>query len=246
MTTPTELILTIYEHGCYSGAGRHAIAELAKGGESALDAFLLAQRDPPQSRLHPRDLYDTIYQIFGAFARSTPDALIDRFESGLIDEFTIYWAHGSAAGERSIDVLIAGLKSKEKFSPWAAAESLIRRKCERAVGPLIDGLSDRSALVKFDHRAGYEIEPRIPMPPSTACTRTPDRQQVDPETQSRHFPNGDGSRETDQGRNGSTMKSRIEGCTRLGKPPGALHCGVAHARGPLPRPLDPPSVRGEV
>lgn len=145
MTTPTELILTIYEHGCYSGAGRHAIAELAKGGESALDAFLLAQRDPPQSRLHPRDLYDTIYQIFGAFARSTPDALIDRFESGLIDEFTIYWAHGSAAGERSIDVLIAGLKSKEKFSPWAAAESLIRRKCERAVGPLIDGLSDRSA-----------------------------------------------------------------------------------------------------
>ena len=47
MNTHTELIRTIYEHGCDSGEGRHAIAELAKCGESALDAFLLAQHDPP-------------------------------------------------------------------------------------------------------------------------------------------------------------------------------------------------------
>jgi hypothetical protein len=142
------LIRTIYEHGCYSGAGREAVAELVNGGESALDAFVLAQHDPPPSNLHPRDLWDTIASVYGEFARRNPDALIDRFESGIIDEFSIYWALGSATGERSADVLIAGLKSKKKFSRWAAAESLIRRKCKQAVGPLIDGLNDRSAIVK--------------------------------------------------------------------------------------------------
>ena len=148
MITHTKLIRTIYEHGCNSGEGRDAIAELAKCGESALDAFLLAQHNPPQSNLHPRDLHDMFNVVYGEFARVNPDALIDRFESGIIDEFSIYWALGSAAGERSTDVLIAGLKSKEKFSRWAAAESLIRRKCKQAIGPLIAGLSDRSSLVK--------------------------------------------------------------------------------------------------
>ncbi len=149
MSTHTDLIRTIYEHGCGTGIGRRAIAELAKCGESALDAFVLAGHALPQSNLHPRDLHDTASSVYSEFARSNPDALIDRFESGVIDELTIYWALGSAAGERSIDVLIAGLKSKEKFSRWAAAESLIRRKCKRAAGPLIDRLSDRSALVKL-------------------------------------------------------------------------------------------------
>jgi HEAT repeat protein len=145
----TKLIRTIFERGCYSDAGRDAIAELVNGGESALDAFLLAQDHPPQSNLHGRDLWDTIDDVYSEFARQNPDALIDRFESGKISALRVFWALGSALGERSIDVLVAGLKSKEKWSRWAAAESLIRRKCIRAAEPLIDGLNDRSSLVKF-------------------------------------------------------------------------------------------------
>ena len=91
---------------------------------------------------------DTISHVFSEFARQNPDALIDRFESGKIDAFRVFCSLGSATGERSIDVLIAGLKSKDKWSRWAAATSLIERKCIRAVGPLIDRLNDRSSLVK--------------------------------------------------------------------------------------------------
>jgi HEAT repeat protein len=145
----TKLIRTICEHGCYSEAGRDAIAELVNGGESALDAFLRAERRGAPSMLHPRDLLDTVSDVYSGFARHNPDALIDRFESGKIDAFKVFWALGAATGERSIDVLLVGLKSKEKWTRWAAAESLIRRKCTRAVGPLIDRLNDRSSLVKF-------------------------------------------------------------------------------------------------
>ncbi len=145
----TKLIRTIFERGCYSDAGRDAIAQLVSGGESALDAFLLAHDHPPQSHLHPRDLLDTISDVYAWFARQNADALIDRFESGKIDAFTVFWSLGAATGERSIDVLIAGLKSKDKWSRWAAAESLIQRKCIRAAAPLIDRLNDRSSLVRF-------------------------------------------------------------------------------------------------
>jgi hypothetical protein len=144
-----KLIRTIYERGCYSDAGRDAIAELVNGGEPALDAFLQAQDHTLQSNLHGRDLSDTISDVYSEFARQVPDALIDRFESGMIGAFRVFWALGSATGERSIDVLVAGLNSKEKWSRWAAAESLILRKCIRAVGPLIDRLNDRSTLVRF-------------------------------------------------------------------------------------------------
>jgi HEAT repeat protein len=145
----TKLIRTIYERGCYSEEGRGAIAELVNGGESALDAFLLAQHHGAQSTLHPRDLWDTISDVYAEFARQHPDALIDRFEAGKINALRVYWALGLATGERSIDVLVAGLKSKEKWSRWAAATSLIQRECIRAIAPLIDGLNDRSTLVKF-------------------------------------------------------------------------------------------------
>ncbi len=48
---------------------------------------------------------------------------IDRFESGKIDAFRVFWAIGSATGEGSIDALVAGLKSKEKWSRRAAGRS---------------------------------------------------------------------------------------------------------------------------
>jgi HEAT repeat protein len=145
----TKLIRTIWEHGCYSDAGRDATAELVNGGESALDAFLLARDHAVQSNLHPRDLSATISNVYSGFARRNPDALIDRFESGKIDALQVFWALGSATGERSIDVLVVGLKSKEKWSRWAAATSLIERKCIRAAAPLLERLNDRSTLVTF-------------------------------------------------------------------------------------------------
>ena len=94
----TKLIRMIFSHGGYPDAGRDAIVELAGGGEAALDAFLKAQNKPLKSDLHPRDLHDTVSQVFGEFARQNPDALIDRFEAGDIDEFSIYRALASAKG----------------------------------------------------------------------------------------------------------------------------------------------------
>ena len=144
----TKLIRMIFSHGGYSDAGRDAVVELASGGESALDSFLKARNKPIKSDLHPRDLHDTVSQVFGEFARQNPDALIARFESGEIDEFSAYWALGSAKGQRSIDVLIVGLKSKEKFCRWAAAQSLIQRKNKITASILVKSLNDRSSLVK--------------------------------------------------------------------------------------------------
>ena len=142
----STLLQRLFEDGCYSLSGRNAIEELVGGGESALDAFLLADGDYPLSTLHPRDIADTISDVFCEFAKRCPDAVIDRLEQ--IGETQVYWALGSAKGQRSIEVLINGLKSKNKYSRWAAAESLIRRRSKRAVPALTTALKDRSSMVK--------------------------------------------------------------------------------------------------
>jgi HEAT repeat protein len=54
----------------------------------------------------------------------------------------------SAEGQRSIDVLLAGLKSQEKFFRWAAAQSLIQRKNKITAGIVVVSLNDRSSWVK--------------------------------------------------------------------------------------------------
>lgn len=119
--------------------------ELAAGGEAALDAFLSIDCYP-QSTLHPRDMADLVSDVFGEFAKRWPDAVIDSLEQ--IGESQTYWALGSAKGQRSIDVLIEGLKAKNQYSRWAAAESLIRRRSKRAVPALTAALKDRSSFVK--------------------------------------------------------------------------------------------------
>lgn len=143
MKARAKLIRTIFEAGSYSEAGREAIGELVATGEVGLDTFLTSLKSIPPSNLHPRDLHDTISHVYGEFAIHCAEAFIDRFEAGRIDEFNAYWALGAAKGRRSIDILIAGLKSKEKFIRWAAAESLIQRRSKRAVKPLIGLLNDR-------------------------------------------------------------------------------------------------------
>lgn len=101
------------------------------------------------SEIHSRDLAETLIEVIGRFAKIIPDVVLDRFEAGDLGEFETYWALGSGSGERSIDVLIAGLTSKDKFCRWAAAESLIQRKSKRATPALIEALKDRSPDVKF-------------------------------------------------------------------------------------------------
>jgi hypothetical protein len=144
-----KIIATIYRYGGYRNEGQHAINALVEGGEPALDAFLVAREQPPESDIHGRDLAETINDVIGQFSKAIPDVVLDRFESGELDEFETYWALGSGSGDRSIDVLISGLKSKEKFCRWAAAESLIRRKSIRATPALLEALKDRSSDVKF-------------------------------------------------------------------------------------------------
>ena len=145
----TEFIARIYRYGGYRSEGQHAISALVESGEPAFDAFLVAREQPPESDIHGRDLAETMIDVIGQFSKSIPDVVLDRFESGELDEFETYWALGSGSGDRSIDVLINGLKSKEKFCRWAAAESLIRRKSRRATPALLDALKDRSSDVKF-------------------------------------------------------------------------------------------------
>lgn len=143
-----ELIRTIFQYGDYSPSGQRAADKLVRAGEPALDVFLRALRDPPESPLHPKDLDDTISGVFARFAERIPDALIDRLERGEMEEFSVLWALGSGKGERSIDVLIAGLKRQCAYSRWAAAKSLIRRKSKRALPALLEALNDRSSMVR--------------------------------------------------------------------------------------------------
>jgi hypothetical protein len=144
-----DLIATIYRYGGYRSEGQLAINALVAGGEPAFDAFLIAQTQPPESDIHGRDLAETINDVIGQFSKAMPDVVLDRLESGQLDEFETYWALGNASGDRSVDVLISGLKSKDKFCRWAAADSLIRHKSTRATPALIEALKDRSSDVKF-------------------------------------------------------------------------------------------------
>lgn len=140
-------IQAIFKHGCYSKEGRDAVAHFVGGGEPALEAFMtLTSHDWP-TELHPRDVADTVSDLYSAFAKRIPDAVIDRRD--VIGDTQVFWALGAAKGRRSIDVLIGGLTNKNQYSRWAAAESLIRRKSKRAVPALIAALKDRSSMVKF-------------------------------------------------------------------------------------------------
>jgi len=145
----SEAVRTIYREGCYSTFGQRAIRKLVAGGEKGLTAFLAAQSHPPDSNFPAADLADSLSEVLAGFAASIPDTLIERFESGKLSETSICWALGRAKGKRSIDVLIDGLKSKDPLSRWAAAESLIHRRCKRAVPMLISALTDRSSMVRF-------------------------------------------------------------------------------------------------
>jgi hypothetical protein len=149
MPAYSGLIAAIYRHGEFRPAGQRAIAKLVQGGRRAFRALLAARRDPPPTELHGRDLAESLILVLGQFAREIPDEVLDRFEAGEIDEFELYWALGMGRGQRSIDVLIAGLKSKNRFCRWAAAESLIQRRSRRAIPALIDAVNDRSPDVKF-------------------------------------------------------------------------------------------------
>lgn len=145
----TDLIAAIYQHGCYRPEGREAITSLVNGGASAFTAYLTVRKDPPPSDVPSRDLYEIHIEVLGRFSKEIPDEVIDRFEAGDLSEMETYWALSNGIGERSIDVLIAGLKSKDRFCRWAAADSLIHRKSRRATPALIAALKDRSADVKF-------------------------------------------------------------------------------------------------
>jgi hypothetical protein len=140
------LMQTIFEHGCYAKAGRNATAELVAGGGRALDMFLRAVCDLPETTLHPRDVADTVSDVFGQFAKRDANSVVDRCDQ--IGEFQTYWALGLATGQRSIEVLIDGLNSRDKYARWAAAESLIRRRSKRALPVLTAALKDRSSLVR--------------------------------------------------------------------------------------------------
>ena len=143
-----RLIETIYRSGCYIEEGGQAIEELISSGEPALDAFLGVRKHPPASDQHPRDLADSLSVVLQDFAKHIPDAIINRFEAGQLGDFETYWALGSATDKRSVEVLIGGLKSKEKYSRWAAAEALVRRRSKKGVPALIEALKDRSTDVK--------------------------------------------------------------------------------------------------
>ena len=145
----THLIKVIYQNGCYRPEGGEAITSLVEGGAPAFTAYLTVRRDPPPSDVPSRDLYETHIEVLGRFSKEIPDEVIDRFEAGELGEMETYWALALGTGERAIDVLIAGLKSKDRFCRCAAADSLIHRKSRRATPALIAALKDRSADVKF-------------------------------------------------------------------------------------------------
>lgn len=73
-----ELIRKICERGSYSGAGHDAVVELANGGESALDAFLVAEPIPHHRTsthpfIKPAPLGRCVMEIFsGRFGFTVP------------------------------------------------------------------------------------------------------------------------------------------------------------------------------
>jgi len=142
------LVEIVYRYGVYDRQGQNAIAGIAKIGGTAIPFVLNVMQNPPKSDLHPRDLADSIQAIFTGLARTAPDALIDLMERDPDTEFMVVWALGNAKGKRSIDALVAALKHKNKWVRWAAVESLLRCRSEKAVDPLIDVLRDRSSMVK--------------------------------------------------------------------------------------------------
>ena len=143
-----KLIAEIFQKGEYAADGRRAIKELAAFGEPAVREMLSALIKPPKTDLHPRDVWDSISSSFSEFARTVPDSLLKLLDKGAVDPGLIYWGLGSAKARPSLDALIAGLKHKNQYVRWLAAESLIRRRDKRAVPALVKALGDRSTSVK--------------------------------------------------------------------------------------------------
>ena len=145
-----QLIETIYMWGDCTPEGHAAIKQLAQFGEPAVEALLDAFKHPPPTPKDRdgRDFHALLGSVFGAFARTVPDKLIDLMETGRLTKYEVYWALGGAKGRRSLDVLIAGLKDKCKFARWMAAHSLVERRSRRAVPALIEALRDRDGLVR--------------------------------------------------------------------------------------------------
>lgn len=88
---------------------------MVNGGEPAFAAFLAMRQHPPPSDVPPRDLAEAVNEVIGQFSKVIPGVVLDRFEAGELGAFETYWALGTGSGERSITVLIAGLKSKDKY-----------------------------------------------------------------------------------------------------------------------------------
>jgi hypothetical protein len=143
-----RLIEVVYQQGESSEAGLTAIKTLAKMGEPALREMISSMANPPNSDLHPIDLWESVHRVFWEFARIIPDCVMDLMDEGTLSPAYGYLALGDARGPRSIDVLVTGLKNMDPLLRWLAAEALVRRRVERAVPALLEALRDRSDSVK--------------------------------------------------------------------------------------------------
>lgn len=142
------MIKTIYAKGSYSPEGQTAIRTLCQRGVDGLEAMLDSTQRVPPSDLHPRDLWDTVSDVYWHFAAVISEELIARMDDERLGRAQAYWALGNAKDQHSIDVLIEGVRDRSMWNRWCAVESLLRRKPKRAIHALVGRLKDRSSLVK--------------------------------------------------------------------------------------------------
>jgi hypothetical protein len=143
-----RLIGRVVRYGAFSAEGRRAIERLAAIGAPAIDGMRAILEHPPPTDLHPIDLSDSVLAFFAALARSMPGKLIELLPTWP-DPVMLYWALGQADDRDSLVALIDGLRHKNLYVRWAAAESLVRRRDPRSVPALIGVLKDRSGLVRM-------------------------------------------------------------------------------------------------
>lgn len=95
-----------------------------------------------------RDEYHRLLCELAPIAAKHVDLVSARFDDDNFPRFNITWALIGNCDDSAIEVFCRAIKDQDKFVRWAASEALAKCDKPRAVSALVDGLKDRSTLVK--------------------------------------------------------------------------------------------------
>jgi HEAT repeat protein len=102
---------------------------------------------------HPVDVIESLAAVLYVIAKQDPGPLIDVLKQGTAAPDPQLCFVVSALGVAPVGQVLAplsqALKHPDKQVRWSAARALVKLRTKKAIGPLVEGIGDRSTAVKF-------------------------------------------------------------------------------------------------